>query len=201
MRFIGFTVFLVISTTACHQAAAPAQTTGTKSATGASARQAFTDADVEFMQGMIGHHTQAVEMVKLLKTRTQSDDMKLLGLRIEVSQNDEIKMMKAWLADRKQDVPGDSDYHMMMQMPDMAMPGMLTQKEMDQLAATKGVEFDRLFLEYMIKHHQGALTMVEALTKGGGGQESAVFAFASDVQADQSTEIRRMRGMRASMGK
>ena len=153
------------------------------------------------MQGMIGHHTQAIEMVKLLKTRTQSDDLRLLALRIEVSQNDEIKMMKTWLADRKQDVPEDGGYQMMMQMPDMAMPGMLTQKEMDQLAAAKGGEFDRLFLEYMIKHHQGALTMVEALTKAGGGQESAVFAFASDVQADQSTEIKRMRAMRATMGK
>ena len=153
------------------------------------------------MQGMIGHHTQAVEMVKLLKTRTQSNDMRLLAQRIEVSQTDEIKTMRTWLADRKQSVPDDSDYQMMMSMPEHAMPGMLSQKEMDNLAAANGVEFDRLFLEYMIKHHQGALTMVEKLAADGGGQESSVFAFAADVQADQSTEIRRMRAMRATMGK
>ena len=154
------------------------------------------------MQGMIGHHTQAIEMVKLLKTRTTRDDMKLLALRIEVSQADEIKMMQTWLADRKESVPGDSDYRMMMSMPGHAMPGMLTQKEMDQLAATKGAEFDRLFLEYMIKHHEGALTMVERLmAEPGAGQESSIFAFASDVTADQSTEIKRMRAMRATMGK
>jgi len=154
------------------------------------------------MQGMIGHHSQAIEMVKLLKTRTQSDDMKMLALRIEVSQADEIKMMRTWLADRKQAVPDDGAYEMMMQMPEHAMPGMLSQAEMDKLAALKGAEFDRLFLEGMIKHHQGAITMVQKLMASpGGGQESAVFAFASDVQSDQTTEINRMRAMRATMGK
>ena len=154
------------------------------------------------MQGMIGHHTQAVEMVKLLMTRTRRDDMKLLGQRIQVAQTDEIKTMKNWLRDRQKKVPVDADYQMMMQMPDMAMPGMLTQKEMDALAAAKGPEFDRMFLEGMIKHHQGALTMVDKLAKtAGGGQDSAVFAFASEVQADQSAEIQRMRAMRATMGK
>jgi uncharacterized protein (DUF305 family) len=161
-----------------------------------------SDADVAFMQGMIGHHTQAIEMVKLLMTRTTREDMKLLGQRIQVAQTDEIKMMKNWLRDRQKKVPDDSDYQMMMQMPDMAMPGMLTQKEMDDLAAAKGATFDRLFLEGMIKHHQGALTMVDKLSKtAGGAQDSAVFAFASEVQADQSAEIQRMRAMRATMGK
>lgn len=154
------------------------------------------------MQGMIGHHTQAIEMVKLLKTRTTRDDMKLLGQRIEVAQNDEIRMMKNWLRDRQQRVPEEADYQMMLQMPDMAMPGMLTQAEMDTLAAAKGAAFDRLFLEGMIKHHQGALTMVDKLSKSpGGGQDTAVFAFASEVQADQSAEILRMRALRATMGK
>jgi uncharacterized protein (DUF305 family) len=161
-----------------------------------------TDADVHFMQGMIGHHTQALEMVALLKTRTQRDDMKFLGQRIEVSQNDEIRMMRTWLKDRGQDLPDQSAYKMMMAMPDMAMPGMLTQKEMDQLAAATGADFDRAFLEGMIKHHQGALTMVKTLMASpGSGQESSIFAFASEVDADQSAEITRMRALRATMGK
>jgi len=197
---LGFALLVAIGSAGCHHASqASTASAGAKPAAGQ--RQTFTEADVEFMQGMIGHHTQAIEMVKLLKTRTQSNDMRLLAQRIEVSQTDEIKMMKTWLADRKQSVPDDSDYQMMMSMPEHAMPGMLSQKEMDTLAAATSVEFDRLFLEYMIKHHQGALTMVDALTAAGGGQESSVFAFASDVQADQSTEIRRMRAMRATMGK
>jgi len=154
------------------------------------------------MQGMIGHHTQAIEMAVLLKTRTTRDDMKLLGQRIEVAQTDEIKMMRNWLRDRQQPVPTDDDYKMMMAMPDMAMPGMLTQDEMTKLAAAKGADFDRLFLEGMIKHHQGALTMVEKLMKSqGGGSDSAVFAFASEVQSDQAAEIIRMRALRATMGK
>jgi uncharacterized protein (DUF305 family) len=154
------------------------------------------------MQGMIGHHTQALEMVKILEAHTTRDDMKLLGQRISVAQTDEIKMMKNWLTARQKNVPGDSDYQMMMQMPSMAMPGMLTQAEMDALAAAKGPAVDRLFLEGMIKHHQGALTMVDKLSKtAGGAQDSAVFAFASEVQADQSAEINRMRAMRATMGK
>jgi uncharacterized protein (DUF305 family) len=161
-----------------------------------------TDADVKFMQGMIGHHTQALAMVGLLKTHTERDDMKLLGRRIEVSQTDEIRMMKTWLTNHGQKVPTDADYTMMMHMPDMAMPGMLTQKQMDDLAAAKGADFDRLFLEDMIQHHQGALTMVKALMASpGAGQDSSVFQFASDVEADQSAEITRMRALRATMGK
>jgi uncharacterized protein (DUF305 family) len=161
-----------------------------------------TDADVKFMQGMIGHHTQALAMVALLKTRTTRNDMTLLGQRIEVSQTDEIRMMKTWLTNHGQKVPTDADYKMMMAMPDMAMPGMLTQKQMDELAAAKGADGDRLFLEYMIQHHQGALTMVKALMLSpGAGQDSSVFQFASDVEADQSAEINRMRALRATMGK
>src|SRR5262245_43440013 len=149
-------ILLCLCAAACHHASSTAAAKpGVKPAPAASAP------DVEFMQGMIGHHTQAIEMVKLLKTRTSRDDMKLLGQRIEVSQTDEIKMMRTWLADRKQTVPDDSAYQMMMSMPAHAMPGMLTQAEMEKLAAAKGADFDRLFLEGMIKHHQGAITMVE----------------------------------------
>jgi uncharacterized protein (DUF305 family) len=152
----------------------------------------FTPADVKFMQGMIGHHAQAVEMVALVPSRTEREDMKMLAKRIDVSQADEINMMKRWLADRRQAEPDPHAHHM----PGMLMPGMLTAEEMTRLAAAKGAEFDRLFLEGMIKHHEGALTMVRDLfATPGAGQESDIFAFASDVDADQRMEIDRMRGM------
>jgi uncharacterized protein (DUF305 family) len=159
-----------------------------------------TPADVTFMQGMIHHHSQAVEMVELLKTRTTSPDMKLLGQRIEISQQDEIKMMQHWLSVRGQNAPDPGAMHMPgMSMPGMAMPlmpGMLTPAEMERLAAASGPAFDRLFLEGMIKHHGGALTMVHDLfATPGAGQDSEIFAFASDVDADQRMEIDRMSAM------
>ena len=156
-------------------------------------RVQHTAADVRFMQGMIGHHAQAVEMTALLTSRTTSADMRQLARRIEVSQADEIKMMQKWLEARGQEVPGPHAHHMA---GATLMPGMLTQPEMDRLAGAKGAEFDRLFLEGMIKHHEGALVMVKELfATPGAGQESEIFAFASDVDADQRMEIDRMRGM------
>ena len=156
-------------------------------------RPTFTAADVKFMQGMIGHHAQAVEMTDLLKTRSSNPDMQKLGLRIAVSQADEIKMMQHWLAARGQEVPGPHAMHMH---GATLMPGMLTPEEMARLAAAKGAEFDRLFLEGMIRHHGGALTMVQDLFgTRGAGQESDIFAFASDVDADQRMEIERMAAM------
>lgn len=156
-------------------------------------RVQHTAADVRFMQGMIHHHAQALDMVTLLKARTASDDMRKLGLRIELSQDDEIKMMRRWLEVRGQEVPGEHAHHM----PGAPlMPGMLTPQEMDTLAAAKGVEFDRRFLEFMIKHHAGALIMVDELFAApGAAQESEIFAFASDVVADQRAEIDRMGAM------
>ena len=152
-----------------------------------------TDADVKFMQGMIGHHAQAIEMTELLKTRTSSEAMRKLALRIEVSQADEIKMMQEWLRSRGADVPSEHAHHMH---GATLMPGMLTPEEMARLAAATGVEFDKLFLEFMIKHHGGALTMVEELfASAGAGQDSDIFAFASDVEADQRMEIDRMGAM------
>ena len=141
------------------------------------------------MQGMIGHHAQAVEMVALINDRSQSQDMKRLGLRIQVSQDDEMNMMRKWLEERGEQIPGPHSHHE----PGGFMPGMLTAEEMAQLAAAKGVDFDRLFLLGMIKHHGGAITMVEELFKTpGAGQEGDIFAFASDVDADQRMEIDRM---------
>jgi len=149
-------------------------------------------ADTKFMQGMIGHHAQAVEMVDLLKTRTEREDMRMLGLRIEVSQNDEIKMMRLWLETRGETVPSEHAHHM----PGGMMPGMLTPDEMAKLRAAKAAGFDRLFLEGMIRHHGGALVMVqELLSSPGAMQEAEIHDFATHVDADQRMEILRMNTM------
>jgi uncharacterized protein (DUF305 family) len=180
------------------QPGAPGQASkpiGTTQATDLSKVQ-YTQADVKFMQGMIGHHAQAVEMVALLKQNTAWDDMRKLGMRIEVSQEDEIKMMQTWLKNRGQALPDPHAHHM----PGGMMPGMLTMEEMARLGAAKGPEFDRLFLEGMIKHHGGAITMVEELfATPGAGQDGDIYAFASDVVADQKMEIDRMGAMLASV--
>lgn len=176
------------------QPGAPGQDTktiNTAQATDLSKVQA-TAADIKFMQGMIGHHAQAVEMVALIADRTANPDMKRLGLRIQISQDDEMNMMRKYLSDRGAAVPGPHSHHE----PGGFMPGMLTAEEMTELANAKGVEFDRLFLMGMIKHHGGAITMVEELFKTpGAAQEGGIFAFASDVDADQRMEIDRMGAM------
>ena len=176
------------------QPGAPGQDTktiNTAQATDLSKVQA-TAADIKFMQGMIGHHAQAVEMVALIADRSANPDMKKLGLRIQISQDDEMNMMRKYLSDRGAAVPGPHSHHE----PGGFMPGMLTAEEMTQLANAKGVEFDRLFLMGMIKHHGGAISMVEELFKTpGAGQEGGIFAFASDVDADQRMEIDRMGAM------
>jgi uncharacterized protein (DUF305 family) len=156
-------------------------------------RVQFTAADVRFMQGMIGHHAQAVEMTALVPERSTSEGMRLLAKRIDVSQADEIGMMQRWLTDRGQPLPDPHAHHA----PGAPlMPGMLTGEEMNRLEKATGKEFDRLFLEGMIKHHQGALTMVRDLfAVGGAGQESEIFAFSADVDADQRMEIERMGAM------
>jgi len=152
----------------------------------------YTAADVQFMQGMIGHHAQAVELTDLLATRTESEDMRKLAQRIAVSQTDEIKMMEEWLKRRGEPLPDPHAHHH----GGKLMPGMLTADEMSRLAEAKGESFDRLFLEFMIKHHEGALAMVQQLfATAGAGQEPEMFAFANDVDADQRSEIDRMRIM------
>jgi uncharacterized protein (DUF305 family) len=157
----------------------------------------FTAADAKFMQGMISHHAQALEMTALLATRTTREDMRKLAGRIEASQADEIKMMQRWLQDRGQALPESHAHH-----AGALMPGMLTPDEMARLAAASGPEFDRLFLEGMIKHHGGALVMVHDLfSTPGAGQESEIFAFASDVDADQRMEIERMASMLKELSK
>lgn len=176
------------------------------------ARLKINPADVKFMQDMIHHHAQAVEMVALLNDRTQRRDMKLLGQRISISQDDEIKMMKAWLARRGQpemaptghDMPGMNHSmpgasmgrapHLDMDTP--MMPGMLTPRQMQELAAAKGPAFDRLFLIGMIQHHEGALNMVhELMAQPGAGEDSDLFEFTAGVLDHQSAEIQRMQGL------
>ena len=156
-------------------------------------RVQYTGGDIKFMQGMIGHHAQAVEMAALVASRTASDDLRKLALRIDVSQQDEIKMMREWLQARGQQIPDPRAHHMM---GAALMPGMLTPEEMERLAAAKGAEFERLFLEGMIKHHAGAIAMVHDLfATEGAGQTPEIFAYASDVDADQRMEIDRMGSM------
>jgi uncharacterized protein (DUF305 family) len=157
----------------------------------------YTEADVRFMQGMIGHHAQALEMTALLRDRTSREDLKLLARRIDDSQTDEIKLMQHWLRVRGQEVPGPHAHHAH---GAALMPGMLTADEMAGLAAARGPAFDRLFLESMIKHHDGALVMVKQLfATPGAGQEAEIFAFASDVDADQRMEIERMGALLATL--
>jgi uncharacterized protein (DUF305 family) len=151
-------------------------------------RGRLNDADVRFMQQMIGHHAQAMEMTHLIAPRTMREAIRLLGRRIELSQADEIDLMRKWLVARGQPLP-DAHVHEL-------MPGMLTAEEMDRLARAQGDEFDRLFLEGMIKHHGGALIMVKALFDSpGAGEDADIFAFASDVDVDQRIEIARMGAM------
>jgi uncharacterized protein (DUF305 family) len=162
-------------------------------------RVQFTDADVRFMQGMIHHHTQALDMTALVPDHSNSETMKKLALRIRLSQEDEIGMMQEWLKARGKEVPGVHAHHL----PGaVLMPGMLTAAEMERLAKAKGAEFNRLFLEGMIKHHGGALTMVhDLLSTAGGAQSSDIFAFTSDILSDQQAEIHRMGSMIEEQGK
>jgi uncharacterized protein (DUF305 family) len=155
---------------------------------------AHTPADVLFMQRMIPHHGQALDMAALVKDRSTNTDLSLLAQRIEVSQRDEINQMERWLKDRGQQIPQHTAH------ATHAMPGMLTIEQMTQLMGARGVEFHRLFLESMIRHHEGALVMVRELYSTGGGLEPTSDRFAREVNADQSIEINRMREMLGKLG-
>jgi len=158
-----------------------------------------TAADVTFMTGMIAHHQQALVMTALVADRTTSRDLRLLALRIELSQTDEINLMKSWLRDRREPVPGEGQHSGHTMHEGHLMPGMLTPEQIVTLQAARGTEFDRRFLEFMIQHHEGAITMVADLfSSPGGGQGSEIFGFASDVDSDQQMEIARMRRLLAA---
>ena len=161
--------------------------------------------DVEFMQGMIMHHAQAVEMTALIGSHTTNKELRLLGARISASQSDEMAFMKRWLARR-----GEPVLHAMPSMGThgthptshaMLMPGMLTSKQMDALRNAEGAEFDRLFLTGMIQHHNGALVMVKELfDTAGAGQDAELFSFVTDVDSGQRAEIRIMQKMLEARG-
>ena len=159
-----------------------------------------TEADEQFMLDMIAHHDQAITMTGFVDERTDDRDIRLLAERMRVSQEDELDLITEWLQDRV--VPlndaraggghdgHDGDGH--------AMPGMLTDEQLAQLQAADGAEFERLFLEYMIMHHQGAVQMVSELYTAGGGHESEIDQFARHVESDQGIEIVRMQEMLAA---
>ena len=170
-----------------------------------SARQLFTRADVDFMTGMIAHHAQALIMADLAPQRDAGPTVRILCARIINAQRDEIATMQGWLRDRGQAVPevhiegltlllhGVGEHH-------RHMPGMLTPEQLADLDRARGPTFDRLFLTYMIQHHQGAVTMVlDLFATDGAGQDEETFKLASDIQVDQLSEIARMERMLETM--
>ena len=166
-------------------------------------RAPYSDADIEFMSGMIPHHAQAVLIAGWAGSHGARPDVRVLCERIVVGQRDEIATMRTWLRDRGQVVPDASATHHRMKMNgvehDMLMPGMLTPEELARLDKARGPEWDRLFLDAMIRHHQGALKMVDDLYGAHGAlQDEDVFKFVSDLYADQMTEIERMQKMLAA---
>ena len=166
--------------------------------------QPYSDADIAFMTGMIPHHAQAVIMGGWAPSHGARSDVAILCERMVVGQADEIRSMQQWLSDRGLPVPDATSTRMKMKMNgvehDMLMPGMLSDEEMAELDKARGREFDRLFLLGMIKHHQGAIDMVNDLFKAyGAAQDDTIYKFASDVFADQSIEIEVMRKMLASV--
>ncbi|MGH7648704.1 MAG: DUF305 domain-containing protein [Gemmatimonadaceae bacterium] len=170
-----------------------------------SARYPYTDADIKFMSGMIPHHAQAVVMAGWAPSHGASPSVQTLCARIINAQRDEIHLMQTWLRDRQQTVPQpDSNGTVMMDMNGMkmamVMPGMLTADQMKQLNAARGENFDRLFLQFMIQHHHGAVSMVQDLfASNGAGQDLIVFKLATGINVDQTTEIARMQRMLADI--
>jgi uncharacterized protein (DUF305 family) len=158
-----------------------------------------TKADVDFMQGMIHHHAQALVMTSMVRDRSATRDIPIIARRIEVSQEAEVEMMERWLTQRDEEVP-DAEDHRNDHGGRGLMPGMVGHEELAKLAAADGRRFDRMFLEYMIRHHQGALTMVGQLRAENGGVEPEIDLFARHVDSDQNIEINRLGGLLAQVG-
>lgn len=199
---VALTTSLALITIALSRQPASAQSplSGVEQARLDSIRRPYTKADIDFMSGMIGHHAQAVKMAGWAPSHRASKSLQIYCGRVAMAQTAEIGLMQAWLKDRNQPVPVPDPRGMRMSMGGkdmfMMMPGMLTAAQMAQLDSARGVEFDRLFLKYMIQHHRGAITMVETLNASpGAAQDEIVFKFSNDVYADQSTEIDRMQQM------
>lgn len=194
------TVLVALATIGCGGAAPPAPPPTPL------ANRPVSSADAEFMAGMIPHHAQAVTISTWAQTHGARADIQILAQRIVVAQRDEIALMQNWLREHHLPVPAADATHHRMTMNgvehDMLMPGMMTPEELAQLDRARGGEFDRLFLTFMIRHHEGAITMVDKLfASDGAGQDEVVFRFGSDVYADQSTEIDRMQKMLAQIPK
>jgi uncharacterized protein (DUF305 family) len=190
---IAVLVTLAVGAAGISCATSPARS-GAKATDVTPAHYTYVEADVEFMSGMIPHHAQAVVMAGWCESHGARKDLAVLCGRIVVGQGDEIALMQTWLRERGQEVPDAKSTRHKMKMGDMVhdmlMPGMLSDEEMEALDKARGKEFDRLFLIGMIRHHQGAVDMVDKLFKTyGAGQDEVVFRFASDVYADQTTEI------------
>jgi uncharacterized protein (DUF305 family) len=191
----------VASVAACSSATRAPVRPGVQPGTG---QLPHSTADVQFMAGMIPHHAQAVLIAGWAASHEARSDIRILAERIIVAQRDEIALAQNWLRARNEPVPDSNDTPMKVTMGgvghDMLMPGMLTADELAQLDRSRGAEFDRLFLTFMIRHHEGALAMVDQLFASyGAAQDEEVFRFASDVYADQSTEIERMEKMLADL--
>ena len=163
-------------------------------------REPYSQADIDFMTGMIPHHAQAVLIAGWAASHGANPQLRVLCERQVVAQRDEIDFMRTWLRDRGLPVPDANATHHKHKMNgvehDMLMPGMLTPEELKQLDAARGPEWDRLFLKFMIKHHEGALKMVEdLLASHGAAQDESVYLLAADIHADQEIEIERMEKM------
>jgi uncharacterized protein (DUF305 family) len=160
----------------------------------------YTDADVDFVQGMIHHHAQALRMTGLVPERSGGHGIPLLARRMEIAQEGEIELMQDWLKARGKPAPTVHREHGEAHgAGDRLMPGMLTDEQMDELEAAEGREFDRLFLRFMIQHHRGAVTMVRELYAADGGAEPEVDSLARHVEADQQIEIARMEQLLAEL--
>src|SRR5213593_3047443 len=196
------TRYLMVMAAAACTTATVSQTTPSPAAQARAegGRPPYTAADVRFMTGMIGHHAQAVLMAGWAPTHGAGSAVRALCERIVVGQRDEVAFMQRWLRDRREAVPdADPSHYTMpgMEHP-MLMPGMLTAEQLALLDRARGGEFDRLFLSFMIQHHQGAITMVNQLFAASGGEEEPVYKMATSVFADQTTEIERMQRMLAA---
>ena len=175
---------------------ASACTTATQASQGAveTAQQPYTAADVHFMSAMIAHHAQAIDISRWAPTHGASSSLQVLAERVINAQQDEIALMQRWLRDRRLPVP-EATAAMGMEHQHL-MAGMLTAEQLKQLDEARGKEFDRLFLTFMTQHHRGAVTMVEQLFRSqGAGLDDTVFKLASDINADQTSEIERMQKM------
>jgi uncharacterized protein (DUF305 family) len=179
------------------QPGAPGQGSAVVSSVPAFQGAQYTDADVKFMQGMIHHHNQALLMAAMIPTHTKTPQLAAMGQKIQISQSGEIQAMTDWLTARKQEVPMiHADGSAMTAHGDMApMPGMLSAEQMKALDTARDATFDELFLTGMIKHHKGALTMVAEVRAAGGGKETNIGDFLSQVDNDQRAEIVRMYGL------